>query len=170
MSCLVFSILKVEKSEKISRSIAGKQFTVCYKTEVTSIVRGHHVYKEVWDATIGEMLEAASDDREEVKEYDKYAVGLYKRDLLVGHIPIEVSSLCFHFINQDPGNKTKKTRFKLPYSSSLFLELLQAYYGVFGTDAPSRSRGPLLKKIFKKGGGRLFEALRYIKGRPICKI
>ena len=107
LSCLVFSILKLEKSEKMSRSIARKQFTVCYKTEVTSIIRGHHVYKEVWDATIGEMLEAASDDREEAKEYDKYAVGLYKRDLLVGHIPIEISSLCFHFINQDPGNKIK---------------------------------------------------------------
>ena len=79
----------------MSRSIAGKQFTVCYKTEVTSIIRGHHVYKEVWDATIGEM------------EYDKYAVGLYKRDLLVGHIPTEISSLCLHFINQDPGNKIK---------------------------------------------------------------
>ena len=91
----------------MSRSIAGKQFTVCYKTEVTSIIHGHHVYKEVWDATIGEMLEAASDDQEEAKEYDKYAVGLYKRDLLVGHIPIEISSLCFHFINQDPGNKIK---------------------------------------------------------------
>ena len=91
----------------MSRSIAGKQFTVCYKTEVTSIIRGHHVYKEVWDATIGEMLEAASDDREEAKEYDKYAVGLCKRDLLVGHIPIEISSLCFDFINQDPGNKIK---------------------------------------------------------------
>ena len=91
----------------MSRSIAGKQFTACYKTEVTSIIRGHHVYKVVWDATIGEMLEAASDDREEAKEYDKYAVGLYKRDLLVGHIPMEISSLCFHFINQDPGDKIK---------------------------------------------------------------
>ena len=89
------------------KSIAGKQLTVCYKTKVTSINRGHHVYKEVWDATIGEMLEAASDDREEAKEYNKYAVGLCKRDLLVEHIPIEISSLCFHFINQGPGNKIK---------------------------------------------------------------
>ena len=47
------------------------------------------------------------DDREEAKEYDKYAFGLYKRDLLIGHIPIEISSLCFHFINQDQGNKIK---------------------------------------------------------------
>ena len=51
--------------------------------------------------------ETASDDREEAKEYDKYAVGLYKRDLLLGHIPLEISSLCFHFINQNPGNKIK---------------------------------------------------------------
>ena len=68
----------------MSRSIAGKQFTVCYKTEVTSIIRGHHVYKEAWDATIGEMLGAASDDREEAKEYDngiRYAIGLYKKSL-----------------------------------------------------------------------------------------
>ena len=52
-------------------------------------IRGHHVYKEVWHAMIGEMLKGASDDRKEAKEYDKYAVGLYKGDLLVGHIPIE---------------------------------------------------------------------------------
>ena len=100
LSCLVFSSLKVEKKLKN----VGKQFPVCYKTEVTSIIRGHHVYKKVWDATIGEMLEAASDDREEGKEYDKYAVVLCKRDLLVGHIPIEISSLCFHFINKSIDN------------------------------------------------------------------
>ena len=91
----------------MSRTIAGTPFTVCYKTEATSIICGHHVYKAVWDAAIGEMLEAASDDREEAKEYNKHAVGLYNKDILVGHIPIEISSLCFHFINQDPGNKIK---------------------------------------------------------------
>ena len=91
----------------MSRTIAGTPFTVCYKTEVTSIIRDHHIYKEVWDAAIGEMLEAASDDREKEKEYDKYDVGLCKKDILVGHIPIEISSLCFHFIIQDPVNKTK---------------------------------------------------------------
>ena len=91
----------------MSRTIAGTPFTVCYKTEVTSIIRGHYVYKEVQDAAIGEMLEAACDDREEAKEYDKYAVGLFKKPILGGHIPTEISSLCFHFINQDPGNKLK---------------------------------------------------------------
>ena len=91
----------------MSRITPAMPFLVCYKTEVTSVIRGHHVYKEVWDVTIGEMLEAAADKREEAREYDKYAVGLYKEDLLVGHIPIEISSLCFHFIQQDPDNKIK---------------------------------------------------------------
>ena len=91
----------------MSRTITGTPFTVYYKTKVTSIIRDHHVYKEVWDAAIGEMLEAASDDREAAKEYDKYAVALYKKDILVGYIPIEISSLSFHFINQDAVNKIK---------------------------------------------------------------
>ena len=46
----------------MSRTIAGTLFTVCFKTEVTSIIRGHHVYKEMWNDAIGEMLEANSDD------------------------------------------------------------------------------------------------------------
>ena len=61
----------------------------------------------MWDATIREMLEAASDGREEAKKYDKYAVGLYKNYIVVGHIPIEISNLCFHFINKDSENKIK---------------------------------------------------------------
>ena len=91
----------------MARSIPASPFLFCYKTEVTSLIRGHHIYKEVWDTAIGDTLEAASDDREEAKEYDTYSVGFYKKDLLIGHIPIEISSLCFHFINQHPENKIR---------------------------------------------------------------
>ena len=52
----------------MSRTIAGTQFTVCFKTEVTSIIHGHHVCKELRNAAIGEMLEASSDDWDEAKE------------------------------------------------------------------------------------------------------
>ena len=62
---------------------------------------------EVWRATKGEVLEAAPDIRNEAKDYDEYDVGVYKEKLLVGHIPIEISSLCFHFLNQNVGNKIK---------------------------------------------------------------
>ena len=59
---------------------------------------------EVWGATKGEE---APDIRNEAKDYDKYDVGVYKEKLLVGHIPIEISSLCFHFLNRNVGNKIK---------------------------------------------------------------
>ena len=60
----------------------------------------YHVYMEVWHATEGEVLETAPDMRKEVKDYDKYVVGVDKEDLLVGHIPIEISSPCFHFLTE----------------------------------------------------------------------
>ena len=62
----------------------------------------------MWDAAIREILEAASDHWEEAKEYDKCAAGLCKKHILVRHIPIEILSLYFHLINQDPRNKTKE--------------------------------------------------------------
>lgn len=49
---------------------------------------------EVWHATEGEVLETAPYMRKEVKDYDKYVVGVDKEDLLVGYIPIEISSPC----------------------------------------------------------------------------
>ena len=76
----------------------------CYKTDVSSIICGHHVYKEAWDAAIGEILEAALDDREEAKEYDKYSVRLYKK-ISRWTYTTEILSLRFRFIIQDPGNK-----------------------------------------------------------------
>ena len=48
------------------------------------------------------------DSREEAKEYDKFAIGIYKdkgHRALVGHIPIEISSLCFHILNQHPSHQ-----------------------------------------------------------------
>ena len=83
-------------------------FRVCHKTKLASVIRGHHVYMSVWSAAVVEKLFAAPDPREEVKEYDKFAVGLYKEEndqkLLVGHVPIEISSLCYHFLKKSKTN------------------------------------------------------------------
>ena len=82
----------------MSRTHSHEPFRVSYRTQITSIIRCQHVYMDVWCATEGEGLEAAPDMRKEVKDYDKYVVGVYKENLLVGHIPTEISSLCFHFL------------------------------------------------------------------------
>ena len=62
---------------------------------------------EVWRATKGKVLEAAPDMRKEAKDHDKYAVGVYNENFLVGHIPIAFSNICFHFLNHNVENKVK---------------------------------------------------------------
>ena len=80
-------------------------FVVSYKTDIISVIRGHHVYSSIWSPALEETLFAFPDLREEAEEYDKFSIGIYKEKghrALVGHIPIEISSLCFHFLNQHP--------------------------------------------------------------------
>ena len=36
---------------------------------------------------------------------DKYAIGLYREGNLVGHIPVQVSSLIYHFLDESPENR-----------------------------------------------------------------
>ena len=51
----------------------------------------------------------AKDDRREATKYDEYAVGIYKNDSLVGHVPIELSSLINFFLKTDCGNNGHAT-------------------------------------------------------------
>ena len=65
--------------------------------------------KNVWSPYIGETLIAHPDNREEAQEYDKYAIGIYRKnndgsEELVGHAPIELSSLLYHFLQASAEN------------------------------------------------------------------
>ena len=48
---------------------------------VESCVRGYHVYKDIWDATVGEELECA---RESDNPADRYAFAMKKGDKQLG--------------------------------------------------------------------------------------
>ena len=67
------------------------------KTKFTSIIRGHHVYKTIWNAVIGEVLYVKPENLKETLEYNKYVVGIFKtnqvEEYLLGHAQIELSSL-----------------------------------------------------------------------------
>ena len=83
-------------------------FILCYKTELKSVVRGHHVYQSVWTSTVGENLFTTPDKREKALSYDEFAIGAYKDEkcsLLVGHLPIEISSLSYLFLKNPSENK-----------------------------------------------------------------
>ena len=57
-----------------------------------SMIRGYHVYKEVWDAVVGETLPC---QQEGGNTHDPYAVATMKGRLIVGHVPREISAVCY---------------------------------------------------------------------------
>ena len=71
-------------------------------------MRGHHFYQSVWTSTVGENLFTAPDKREEALSYDESAIDVYKNEkcsLLVGNLPIETSSLSYHFLKKSSEKK-----------------------------------------------------------------
>ena len=82
-------------------------------TTLSSCVRGHHVYKDVWDPVIGEKLECC---RESGNVQDRYAVAVVRTHMeprskhkrrnrhklntviTVGHLPRKISCVCSLFL------------------------------------------------------------------------
>ena len=63
--------------------------------ECESCIRGYHVYKEIWNPTVGEHLIC---ERESLNPSDRYAVAVVKDDVIIGHLPRVLSQLCSLFI------------------------------------------------------------------------
>ena len=53
-------------------------------------IRGYHVYKKIWREAIGEELEC---NREPENSCDRYAVGVKRSGVIIGHLPRKLSSL-----------------------------------------------------------------------------
>lgn len=62
-----------------------------------SCIRGYHVYKSVWDANVGEILQCK---RERQNSEDKYAVAVLKSGMIVGHLPRKVSRISSLFLKR----------------------------------------------------------------------
>lgn len=74
-------------SEKMERETFRKE----------SMVRGYHVYGELWSPELGEELQC---QRERGNLTDCYAVAVKKEDEVVGHLPRKISRLCTLFIRR----------------------------------------------------------------------
>ena len=59
------------------------------------IIRGHHVYKDVWTPVIGEELIS---QQELGNLRDPFIVSLVKGTTIVGHMPRKISAICFMFL------------------------------------------------------------------------
>jgi len=63
--------------------------------EIESSVCGYHYYQDIWVPVIGEELEC---EQESGNLHDRYAVAVLKAEVIVGHVPRKISTLCFIFI------------------------------------------------------------------------
>ena len=77
-----------------------------FEVSFGGIVRGFHVYQELWTPVIGEEL---STEREHGNPENAFAVVTIKSGTTVDiHIPREISNTCWHFIAHDGENNRKK--------------------------------------------------------------
>ena len=60
-----------------------------FEFSVNSMVRGYHVYQEVWEVRIGEVLPCL---REVGNRHDPYAIAV-KDELVIGHLPHKISCI-----------------------------------------------------------------------------
>ena len=58
---------------------------------IESCVRGYHVYKATWSASVGEILFC---QREERNVEDPFAVSIVRNGVIVGHVPRKISCVC----------------------------------------------------------------------------
>ena len=61
---------------------------------VEAVVRGYHVYRDIWIAAVGEVLPC---EREPINAVDRFAVAVKKGLDIVGHVPKKISSICAVF-------------------------------------------------------------------------
>ena len=64
-----------------------------YSLSVKTVVRDHHVYKEIWNLYKGEKLMCNYEKWEGTKIFEDHAVGTYKDSRLLGHVLMESSFL-----------------------------------------------------------------------------
>ena len=58
--------------------------------EIEAMVRGYHIYKDVWSAVIDEEFPCK---REDGNRFDPFTVAVCNGDIVIGHVPRKISSV-----------------------------------------------------------------------------
>ena len=79
------------------------QITMAKSFRIESTVRGHHVYKASWSPYIGEELPVQCEAN---NIHDDFAVAVLKNSNTVGHVPREISRVCWYFLHKSGSEMT----------------------------------------------------------------
>ena len=63
---------------------------------IDDVVRGYHIYKDIWSADIGSELPYCL---ESSNHEDRYAVAVMDDTHMVGHVPRKISFICHLFLS-----------------------------------------------------------------------
>ena len=94
-----------------------------------SVVRDHHVYKQLWSPAIGEVLQLTP---EEINEHDRFAACLVKGDVVVGFVPRELSRKIWHFLKVMSSTATHCPRMSLGVPSPPLHAAIEVYQAMEG--------------------------------------
>ena len=77
-----------------------RNFSTCvkmamYEYQLQWCVKGYHIYKEEWEAAVGEELKC---EREKNNVKDPYAVAVVRENVLIGHLPRKISQISALFL------------------------------------------------------------------------
>ena len=64
---------------------------------INGTIRGFHVYKSLCTPEIGEELSTV---QETSNKHDRFAVTIRKGTLTIGHVPAEISKVCWFFLRR----------------------------------------------------------------------
>jgi hypothetical protein len=92
--------------------------------EFPSTIRGFHVYMDIWDPILDEIL---SCEPEEGNGEDRYAVGIMKQGHIVGHVPREFSKVCTFFMRRGGTISVRITGKRINQGVGLGLEIPGLY-------------------------------------------
>ena len=92
--------------------------------QLDSVVRGYHMYKDIWTTIYGEDLQCT---REVGNVQDLYAIGIVKeRTGTVGHLPKKISTSCNLFIRNGGTRQAQMTtgqsifHLRVPFLKNIF--------------------------------------------------
>lgn len=72
-----------------------------FSFSIESMMRGYHVCKDIWAATIGEELNCSC---EASNASDPFAVAVAKSGITVGHVSRKISAICNVFLRRHGTN------------------------------------------------------------------
>ncbi len=83
---------------------------------LNSMVRGYHVYKDIWNSQIDEILQCA---RERHNVRNQFAVAVKKGTNIVGHLPRSISTASYVFLGKPQSSITCRVVGERRYSRDL---------------------------------------------------